>query len=127
MNEKEQFSWRKRGKSFRYAGHGLKVLIAFEHNARIHLVAAGVALALGWLLRISSLEWCLIVICITSVLSAEAVNSAIEALADRITTDHDPFIGRAKDLAAAAVLLLATGAVVVGLIIFLPKILSLIS
>lgn len=127
MKEKEAFSWRKRARSFSYALKGLKSLVMLEHNARIHLVAAVCAVALGCLLGISSLEWCVVVICIASVLSAEAVNSAIEALADRITTEHDPFIGRAKDLAAAAVLLLAAGALVVGLIIFLPKILSLIS
>lgn len=125
MKENEHFSWKKRARSFRYAGKGLKSLVSYEHNARIHLVAAIVAVAVGFFLNISAVEWCIIVMCIAAVLSAEAVNSAVEALADRITVDRDPFIGRAKDLGAAAVFLVAVAALIAGLIIFLPKLLTL--
>lgn len=110
--------------AFKYAWQGMKALLKYEHNARIHLVAACVAIIAGFLFQISAMEWCVIIICIGLVISAEALNSAVEALADKITTDRDPLIGRAKDLGATAVTLLALVAVVVGLIIFLPKFIS---
>ncbi len=121
MIEETKFSWRKRALAFKYAWQGLKAMLKYEHNARIHLVAAVVAIIAGVLFHISAMEWCVMVICIGLVISAESLNSAIEALADKITTDRDPLIGRAKDLGATAVTLLAVVAVVVGLMIFLPK------
>lgn len=120
------FSWKKRALSFKYAAKGLAALFRYEHNARIHLVAALLAIVAGLWLRISPLEWCMVVGCIVSVLSAEAFNSAVEALADKVSSEFSPLIGRAKDLGAAAVLLLAFGAVIIGLIIFLPKIVIII-
>ncbi|MBD5357178.1 MAG: diacylglycerol kinase family protein [Bacteroides sp.] len=125
MKETTKFSWRKRAMAFKYAWQGLVAMVKYEHNARIHLVAAGVAIVAGFLFEISAMEWCLIVVCIGLVISAEALNSAVEALADKITEERDPLIGRAKDLGATAVTLLALVAVVVGMIIFLPKIINL--
>ena len=107
--------------AFVYAWKGLKALFRYEHNARIHLVAAVAAIAMGIWLKISAVEWCLIAIVIASVISAEALNSAVEALADRISTEKHPLLGRAKDLGAAAVTLLALMAIIVGCIIFIPK------
>lgn len=75
----------------------------------------------AFLVGLSSMEWIVICLCIGLVLSAEAVNSAIEALADRVSPAYDEAIKRTKDLAAGAVLLLAIASAVVGLIIFLPK------
>ena len=72
-------------KAFVYAWHGLKSLIKEEHNARIHVVAAIVAIVVGCCVDLSPMEWCVILICIGMVVSAEAMNSAVEALADRIT------------------------------------------
>lgn len=120
-----KFSWRKRAKAFKYAWQGLKALLRYEHNARIHLAAAAVAVIAGFLFKISPGEWCAIIICIALVIATEALNSAVEALADKITTDHDPLIGRAKDLGATAVTLLALASVAVGLIVFIPKLIIL--
>lgn len=125
MIEETKFSWRKRARAFKYAWQGLLAMVKYEHNARIHLVVAVVTIIAGFFFGISATEWCLIIICIGLVISAEALNSAVEALADKITTDRDPLIGRAKDLGATAVTLLALVAVVVGLIIFLPKVITL--
>lgn len=122
----DKFSWAARGRSFRYAAKGIVRLFCEEHNARIHAVAAIVAVAFGCWLGLSAGEWCAVVLCIGAVVAAEALNSAVEALADRITTDHDPLIGKAKDFAAAAVLLTAIAAATVGAIVFIPKILNLI-
>lgn len=125
MIGKTTFSWKKRALSFKYAWQGVSALLRYEHNSRIHLVAAVVAVVAGFIFKISAPEWCLIAICIGMVISAEAMNSAVEALADKISKEYDPLIGRAKDFGAAAVMILAFVAVVVGLVIFLPKFIAL--
>ena len=76
-------------------------------------------------LGLSTLEWSAVVLCIGAVLAAEGINSAIEALCDRVSPDYDEAIKHAKDLAVGAVLILATMSVVVGLLIFIPKFIAL--
>lgn len=120
MEKESRFSWKKRGKAFVYAWQGFKALLRYEHNARIHLVAAVLAVGAGIIFGISPIEWCVVVMCIGFVIAAEALNSAVEALADKISPDYDPLIGRAKDLGATAVTLLALVAAVVGCIVYLP-------
>ncbi len=124
-NQGKHFSWRKRARSFVFAFEGMRALIRGEHNVWIHSVAAVAAILLGFLLRISPMEWCVVVGCIGAVLAAEAFNTAIEALADRITQERDPFIKRAKDVAAGGVLFVAIAALIIGVIIFLPKLLAI--
>ena len=116
------FTLRKRALSFKYAFHGIFLLISREHNAWIHCFAAVCVITAGILVGLSSMEWIVICLCIGLVLSAEAVNSAIEALADRVYLQRMMKPSNApRDLAAGAVLLLAIASAVVGLIIFLPK------
>lgn len=115
------FTLRKRLLSFRYAFNGIKWLIRHEHNAWIHCFAAVCAIVAGFIVELSAGEWIAVLFAIGSVLAAEAVNSSIEALADVVSPDYNPAIGRAKDMAAGAVLLLAIVAAAVGLIIFIPK------
>ncbi len=121
----EKFSIKARIRSFRYAFRGICILVREEHNARIHTVAAMAAVAAGIWLGISATEWAVVAVCIAAVIAAEAVNSAVEALCDKVSPAYDPLIGKAKDLAAAAVLLTATGALAAGLIIFVPKLMAL--
>ncbi|MBR3725886.1 MAG: diacylglycerol kinase family protein [Bacteroidales bacterium] len=123
----EKFSIRKRIKSFGYAFAGIKVMLREEHNARIHVVAAVVAVALGLLFGITPGEWTAVVIVIAMVFAAEAVNSAIERTADFVKAERDDRKRDIKDLAAGAVLLCAIGAAVVGIIIFLPYLISFIN
>ena len=118
--QREPFSWLARANSFVYAFRGMRWLFRGEHNAWIHLGFTGAACAAGWWWRIDRVEWALVVFAIGSVLAAEAVNSAIETLADAVKPERHPLVGRAKDLAAAAVLLTAAGAVIVGLLVFGP-------
>lgn len=120
------FTLRKRIRSFKYAFHGIFLLISREHNVWIHCFAAVCAITAGILLHISPMEWIVVTLCIGLVLAAEAVNSAIEALADRVSPEYDEAIKRTKDLAAGAVLLLAIAVAITGLIIFLPKLIALI-
>ena len=122
MQDKSPFSFKKRAMSFKYAWQGFLSLVKFEHNSWIHLFVAGLVIAAGVIWKISLMEWCLVSICIGSVIAAESFNSAIEALADKITTENDPIIGKAKDLGAFAVLFLSLMSVTVGLIIFIPKV-----
>lgn len=122
----EKFELRKRLRSFKYAFNGLKILLLEEHNSRIHLIAAILALALGWFLKLSSTEWVLICLVIGAVFTAELFNSAIENLADFISPGKNEKIKKAKDLAAGAVLVSALAALIMACVIFLPKILLLL-
>ncbi|SUJ28384.1 Undecaprenol kinase [Sphingobacterium spiritivorum] len=113
--------------SFGYAIKGLKVLFREETNAQIHLLAAITAVILGLWLHISAMEWIAVCLCIGIVIAMEALNTAIEHMADMITLEQHPGIKRIKDVAAGAVLITAIAALIVGLIIFLPKIYNLLA
>jgi diacylglycerol kinase len=120
--KQEKFSWKKRLKSFKYAFNGLKILIREEHNARIHIFITVCVLAAGLIFKISAGEWIAVVWCIGTVIALEMINSAIENLADFVSPEKHDKIKKVKDLAAGAVLLGAMAAVIIGLIVFLPKI-----
>lgn len=116
----DKFSLRKRIRSFCYAFEGMATLVRDEHNARIHLLALVCAIVLGIIFGISKTEWCLVALCIGGVLMAEAMNTAVEALADLVSPERHPLVKKAKDVAAAGVLFMAITAAAIGLIIFLP-------
>lgn len=124
VNRSKSFSLIKRIQSFKYALSGLKTLFKEEHNARIHLVAAVIVIVSGFAFRISALEWLAIVFSIGFVFTAEIINSAIENLADYVSQGENDLIKKAKDLSAAAVLVSAITSFVVGIIVFLPKIIA---
>jgi len=90
--------------SFKWAFKGLKDLFTQHPNAQIHLLAASTIVLLALLLKVSLVEWCLLILCIVLVLAMEAMNSALEYLADKISPEQDELIGKSKDIAAAAVL-----------------------
>ena len=119
--------FRQRIGSFRHAFRGVAELFRATPNARIHLVIAGATLLLGGVLGLAAWEWALVIGCIGTVLAAEAFNSALENLTDLASPETHPLAGKAKDLAAAAVLLLAIASVLIGLIIFLPKLIDLLN
>ena len=96
-----------------------------QFNAWIHVTATILVCAAGFYLRITGAEWCAIVLAIMSVWVAEALNTAIEFLGDAVSTDYHPLIGKAKDVAAGAVLIAAIGAVVIGLLVFGPHLLKI--
>ena len=122
-NRKENLSYlQKRRRAFRCAGNGCWRLVRQEAHARIHLIAAVAVIVVGAIVGLSATEWCLVALCIGMVFMAEAFNTAIEKLADRVSKDYDPLIGAAKDVAAGAVLFISLAAAAVGLIIFIPKI-----
>jgi diacylglycerol kinase (ATP) len=97
---------------------GVVWLVRTQPNAQIHLAATIGAVGLSFALKITRGEWCAIAIVIGMVWTAEALNSALEVLADHLAPDEHPLVGRAKDVAAAGVLLAAIAAAVVGVIVF---------
>jgi diacylglycerol kinase len=119
--EQRKFSWKERGNSFTYAWDGIKAVLRTEHNTWIHLALTVVALALGFVLKISAGEFMGLIIVMTMVWTAEIFNTAIEKTMDFISKEKHPQIKLVKDLAAAAVLITALSAIVVGAIIFIPK------
>jgi len=122
MKKQEKFSIAKRLKSFTYAFNGLKVLFQEEHNSRIHLFATVCVIVAGVLLKLSILEWVAVAFAVGLVFCGEIFNSAIEDLADVVCPERDERIKKVKDLAAAAVLVNAITAAVIGLLVFVPKI-----
>ena len=121
----EKFTLKKRLQSFRHAFAGIRNLLVYEHNFRIHLVAAVLAVLLGILLHLPLWKWALLSIVIFLVLITEAFNSAMEKLADVLSPEYNEKIKQLKDNCAAAVLLASVLAIIVGLIIFLPEIFKL--
>jgi diacylglycerol kinase len=109
-------------KSFSYAWAGIKSCFASEHNFRIHIVAAIVAITFSLMLSISATEWIAIVFCIAFVVTMEMFNTAIEKVCDVIHKEIHPGIKKVKDIAAGAVLVSAVFSLITGGIIFIPKI-----
>lgn len=107
-------------RSFAYAWKGIVLLVLTQGNALVHLAATVAVVAAGFYFKVSAGEWLALVLAMSTVWLAEGLNTAVEALADRITMEKDPLIGRAKDVAAGAVLIAAIAAATVGGIIFWP-------
>ncbi len=93
-------------------------MIRTESHARFHLLATILVIAAGLLFQISSIEWIILILCIGMVWAAEAMNTSIEWLADRITTDEDDQIKQAKDVAAASVMILSICSAIIAILIF---------
>lgn len=116
----EAFSLAARLKSFKAAGQGLHVLVREEHNARVHLVATVLVVLLAVVLGAAKDDWLVLIVVISLVWITEALNTAIENLADKISPETDPLIGKAKDVACLAVTIASLCALVCGLLVFIP-------
>ena len=101
------------------------MLLRTQPNARIHVVVAVIVVAGGCFFGITRGEWCAVVGAIGLVLTAEGINTAIEAAVDLASPDRHPLAERAKDVAAGAVLLASLAAAIIGLLVFGPRILAL--
>lgn len=120
----KKFSVKARLGSFKFAFNGMRSLLKNEHNSRIHLLAAVIAVVLGLVLKINLSEWCLIVLLIGIVFITELLNTSIEKLSDLVNPELNEGIRKVKDYAAAAVLISAIISLVIGGFIFIPKILN---
>jgi diacylglycerol kinase (ATP) len=105
---------------FAHALQGVAFLVRSQPNARLHLLATVLVCAAGAWCGLGRAEWLGVAVAIVLVWSAEAFNTALEQLADALHPERHPGIGRAKDVAAAAVLIAAVGAAVIGVLVFLP-------
>ena len=114
------FSLAERLRSFANAAAGVRVMFTSQPNARIHAAASVVVVVAGAAFGVSLAEWCWLVLAMALVWAAEGFNTAIEALADAVHPERDPGVGRAKDVAAGAVLLAAIGAAVIGALVLGP-------
>ncbi|RDU35415.1 diacylglycerol kinase family protein [Neobacillus piezotolerans] len=109
-------------KSFVYALSGIGSAIKRERNLQIHIFAGTVAIGLSILFSISKMEWLFILLAIAGMLSLELLNTAVERVVDLVTEEFHPIAKQAKDIAAGAVLVYACLSLLIGAIIFLPKI-----
>jgi len=123
ISEHERFSVVARGRSFRYALRGMGIILKTQHNFWIQLVAAAVVAGMGVFFSISATEWAILILAMMAVLVAESFNTAIEIDIDLTSPQYHPYARDTKDVAAGAVLLAVIGAVLIGCIIFIPKIL----
>ena len=103
---------------FRDAFRGVKAGVRGQSSFFVHFFIAALVVAAGAVLRVILIEWCLLLLCIAGVLTAEMFNSALESMAKAITGESDPHLGNSLDIGSAAVLLASVGAAVVGTIIF---------
>ena len=114
------FSVADRLRSLRNAARGVALMARTQHNARIHLAATLLVVALGWWLHVSATDWRWLVLAIALVWAAEATNTALEYLCNVVSPEFSPMVRNAKDIGAGAVLILSVGAAVLGVLVFLP-------
>lgn len=114
----------KNWRSYRFAIQGIRYLVKSENNFRIQLICGTLVIIFGFVFHLDSSSWLLLIVMIGLVLMAEALNTSIEKLADKVQPAYDPDIALIKDLAATGVLLISTAASIVGVIVFVSAILS---
>lgn len=112
--------------SFKYAFEGLKYAFIYEQNLTVHILATIIVIILGFLFKISIFEWLVLFLIIGLVIATELINTSIEATIDLVTDEINPLAKIAKDTAAAAVLVFGLTSLVVGALIFIPKIINII-
>lgn len=117
------FNFTKRLKNFSYAVNGVFYFIKREPNAKFYLAMTIILPVIGFYTHLRRVEWISLILAGSIVWMAEALNTAIELLADEVSLQQRERIGHAKDVAAGAVLLAAIGAAIVGVIVFLPHLL----
>ncbi|WP_173916106.1 diacylglycerol kinase family protein [Halobacillus sp. Marseille-Q1614] len=111
---------------FNHAFNGLKEVYRKEGNFKIHILAAVLAVLLGVVLKVSLIEWTVLTVIIVLVFALEMVNTSIERIMDYLAPERHPLVGEIKDIAAGAVLIAALGSVIIGCLIFIPKLMELL-
>ncbi|MFT7162453.1 MAG: diacylglycerol kinase [Bacteroidia bacterium] len=114
-------------RSYRYALRGLSFVFRTENNMIYHSIAAFISVVCGLIFQISNSEWIAIFLACGLVFMAEIFNTALEKLLDFISPEHNTQVGLIKDISAAAVLTISIAALLVGTVIFIPKIFSLLN
>ena len=112
---------RKRIESFKHAIRGIRMVLSSEKNMQIHLIFVILVVFFGLLFCISPVEWMICLLAFGLVMGAEMINTAIETVVDLVSPDYHELAGKAKDIAAGAVLITSVFAASVGLVIFVPR------
>ncbi len=112
-------------KSFKYAFEGIFTGIKEEQNMKVHIVIMILVIIFGIMLKISTIEWIICIVLFGLVISMELINTAIENTVDLVTKEKNEQAKIAKDVAAGAVLVSAIASAIIGLIIFVPKVISI--
>ncbi|PAQ13297.1 diacylglycerol kinase [Bacillaceae bacterium SAOS 7] len=122
--DKRTFHWKRLLASHRFALEGIRLAMD-EPNFRFHMAAAVIAIGMGMWLSLAKMEWVVVLFLVFGMFVLEIINTAIEKTVDLVTEEYHPLAKQAKDLAAGAVLLYAVLSVIVGLILFVPKLIEL--
>ena len=125
-NATPSFTFTGRLRSVRFALQGIRTMLASQHNAWVHAFGTAVVVAGGFALRVERIEWCMLVLAMMAVWTAEALNTAFEFLCDVASPEFHPMVAKSKDVAAGAVLISAIGSVIVGLLVFWPHVMRLL-
>jgi diacylglycerol kinase len=125
MTEKP-FEFTGRIRSFKTAFAGIWTMLKSQHNAWVHAFATVAVIVAGLVFCISASEWCLLVLAVMAVWTAEALNTALEFLADVAAPEFHPLVKHSKDVAAGAVLISAIGSVILGVLVFGPHVMKLL-
>lgn len=122
-----RFSIIDRFRSFGFAGQGIYSFLRTEHNAWLHFAATVLVVATGFAVHLSVSEWIMIVFAIAIVWIAEMFNTCIERLMDHLSPDYSKPVKFIKDVSAGAVLIAAIAAAIIGMLVFIPHILSVLT
>ncbi len=122
----ESFRFDGRLRSVGYALRGCWAMLRTQHNAWVHAVATVVVIITGAFFHVAPGEWCWLILAIMAVWTAEALNTALELLADAASPEFNPLVGQAKDVAAGAVLISAVGSVAIGALVFGPHLMRVL-
>ena len=120
------FRFTGRIRSITFALSGIWIMLKSQHNAWLHACATVAVVSAGLLFRLSSSEWCWLVLAIMAVWTAEALNTAFEFLADAASPEFHPLVKQSKDVAAGAVLIAAIGSIIIGVLVLGPHFLRFI-
>ncbi len=112
-------------RSFKYAGEGLKFAYKHEQTVWIYIPVAITVIILGFILKISQIEWLILILILGLIYSLELINTALEKCVDLVTDKYHPLAKASKDIVSASVLIFAITSIICGLIIFVPKIIEL--
>ena len=121
MIDTEPISERPWPRKFRDAFRGMKAGVRGQSSFFVHFFLTAAVIVAAVVLRVDLIEWCILLVCIAMVLTAEMFNSALESMAKAITGETDPHLGNSLDIGSGAVLVAAIGAAIVGSIIFISR------
>lgn len=124
--ELKDFSFKNLWNVLKYSVEGLRYFYKYERSAIVYLVAAILGLAGAWMLHMSPMEWLVIILLLVMTLSAELLNTAIEAVCDLVSPEYNPLVKIAKDCGSAATFVLSSVGIGVGLVMYVPKIIELV-